>query len=694
MARTMTLDNIRNIGIMAHIDAGKTTITERVLYFTGVSHKIGEVHYGTATMDWMEQEQERGITITSAATTCYWKDIRINIIDTPGHVDFTAEVERSLRVLDGAIAVFDSVAGVEPQSETVWRQANHYKVPRIAFANKMDRVGADFERTVDMMRTRLMANPVPVQLPLGTESEFVGVIDLVRMQALVWSSDEKDAQVDVVEIPEAYLEKAQNAREVLAERVAEENEGLLEPYLSKGTLSADELESGLRAATIALKLTPVLCGSALKNKGIQPLLDAVKTYLPSPQDVPAIEGHVEDGNQVMERHPSDEDPFAALVFKIMSDAYVGSLAFIRVYSGVANAGDTVYLVNQKKKERLGRILQMHANKREDIQEVRTGDIAAVAGFKFVVTGDTITDPQAPIVLERMDFPEPVIHIAIEPKTKADEDKLNATLKRLTQEDPTFSVRTDEDSGQTIISGMGELHLEVLVDRMTREFKVEANVGKPQVAFRESISKPSVIEEHYERHLAGKNLFAALALRVEPGAVGSGIQFKAQLNREDVPAEFVAAVREGVLQSAKAGVLAGYELMNVQATLLDLQYREDESNEIAFKSAAAIAFKRAVRDAGPVMLEPVMNVQVVTPEDYMGAIVNDLNARRGRIQNMETRADAQFVVAEVALAQMFGYSTSLRSLSQGRASFSMEFSRYEEASKEVQERFAPQKLLME
>ncbi len=694
MARTMSLDHIRNIGIMAHIDAGKTTVTERILYFTGVNHKIGEVHHGTATMDWMEQEQERGITITSAATTCHWSNVRINIIDTPGHVDFTAEVERSLRVLDGAVAVFDSVAGVEPQSETVWRQANRYSVPRIAFVNKIDRVGTDFERTVEMMRERLGANPVPVQLPLGMEDEHVGVIDLVRMKALVWESDSQDARIETIEIPEEHLERAIKAREFMVEHVAEKNDALLAVYLEQGDLSEAELVSGLRSATLKLQLTPVLCGSALKNKGIQPLLDAVEAYLPSPSDIVAITGHAEDSDAELQRHPVDEEPFSALVFKIVSDPYVGSLAFVRVYSGVARVGETVYLVNGKKKERLGRLLQLHANKREDIQEIRTGDIAAVSGFKFVVTGDTVTDPKAPIILERMDFPDPVIHIAIEPKTKADEEKLNATLKRLAQEDPTFLVRVDSDSGQTIISGMGELHLEVLVDRMVREFNVEANVGKPQVAYRETISKKAVVEEQYERHMAGKNLFASIRLQIEPAERGVGTSFVSRLQAEQLPASFVKAVEEGVLQSSRSGVLAGYELMDVKATMLDAHFRVEESNEISFKTAAAIALKRALREAGPVILEPVMDVDVVTPEDYTGAVVNDLNARKGRIQSIESRQNAQLVTAEVALAQMFGYSTALRSLSQGRASYSMEFARYEEAPKDVQERFAPQQLLME
>ncbi|MCB1042532.1 MAG: elongation factor G [Acidobacteria bacterium] len=694
MARTMSLEHIRNIGIMAHIDAGKTTITERILYYTGVSHKIGEVHYGTATMDWMEQEQERGITITSAATTCSWKDVRINIIDTPGHVDFTAEVERSLRVLDGAIAVFDSVAGVEPQSETVWRQANRYHVPRIAFCNKMDRAGADFERTIEMIRTRLNGNPVAIQLPLGSEDQFKGVIDLIHMQACIWESDDQDEKYQVVEIPEAYLEAARKAREVLVERVAEENEDLLDSYLETGTLTSEQIVTGLRAATLKHKLSPVLCGAALKNKGVQNLLDAVRDFLPSPTDVGAIKGHPANSDDVIERQPSDQAPFSALVFKIMSDPYVGSLAFIRVYSGVANVGDSLLLVNKQKKERLGRLLQMHANKREDITEVRTGDIAAVSGFKFVVTGDTVCDPSEPIVLERMQFPEPVIHIAIEPRTKADEEKLTQTLARLTQEDPTFCVRTDADSGQTIISGMGELHLEVLVDRMLREFKVEANVGKPQVAYRESIAGTAIMDEHYERHLAGKNLFAVLRLKVRPAERGAGIVFRSELKADAIPPSFVAAVKEGIMQSSKSGVLAGYELMDLEVVLLDAEMRDDESTEVAFKTGAAIGFKRALKEAHPIILEPVMTVEVVTPEEYMGAIVNDLNARRGQIQQMASRPDAQVVTAEVALAQMFGYSTSLRSLSQGRASYAMEFSRYEEAPKDVQERFAPQQLLME
>lgn len=674
---------------MAHIDAGKTTITERVLYYTGVSHKIGEVHYGTATMDWMEQEQERGITITSAATTCYWKDHKINIIDTPGHVDFTAEVERSLRVLDGAIGVFDAVAGVEPQSETVWRQANRYRVPRIAFVNKMDRPGADFDRCVEMIRKRLGDKAVAVQLPIGLEDAFAGVVDLIEMKAATWASDEKDAEILRSEIPEEYAIAANRARESLVEAVAEEDETLLETYLERGTLSNDELRQGIRKASLKLKLTPVLCGAALKNKGVQPLLDAVVDWLPSPTEVGAVRGHHPEDGAEIQRAPSDDEPFAALVFKIKSDPYVGRLGYIRVYSGTLKVGDSVLNVRVGRTERVARLLRMHANKREEIRQVFAGDIAGITGFKNAVTGDTICREDAPVSLESMQFPEPVIHIAIEPKTKNDEEKLVETLDALAQEDPTFKVRVDEESGQTIISGMGELHLDVLVNRMLREFNVQANVGKPQVAYRETITRAARHTEDFDRILGGKRHFAQVTLEIEPLPRGSGCRFVNQVDNPDIPRVFIDAVAEGVAQGTRNGVLAGYEMLDVQVALVDVACHEEESDEVAFKMATSAALKRAAREAGPMILEPVMNVEVVTPEEYLGAVVNDLNSREGRIQSMDARHDGQVIHAEVSLSEMFGYSTALRSVTQGRASFSMEFAHYEAAPKAIQEKFAPQ-----
>lgn len=688
MSNDIRLDNLRNIGIMAHIDAGKTTTTERILYYTGRSHRIGEVHYGTATMDWMVQEQERGITITSAATTCFWKEHQINIIDTPGHVDFTVEVERSLRVLDGAVAVFDAVAGVEAQSETVWRQANRYHVPRICFVNKMDRVGADYERTIQMIIDRLAGNPLPIHLPIGFEDSYAGVVDLITMEAVTWDGDDKDAVISRGPVPEDLQEQATAAREKLMEAIAEADESVLETYLENGELTVDEMMTSLRRITLSRKGTPVLCGSAFKNKGVQLLLDAIIAFLPSPKEVGAVKGHNLDETEDLTREPSPDEPFAALVFKIMSDAYVGHLAFLRVYSGTVTAGQPVYNVAKGRNERTGKFFEMHANKREEVKVLKAGDIAAVAGFKNVVTGDTICDQNAPILLERVSFPDPVIHIAIEPKTKADEEKLKQTLERLALEDPTFQVKIDAESGQTIISGMGELHLEILVDRMIREFNVAANVGKPQVAYRETVKKTARLEERFERQLTGKSQFAQLTVEVSPRERGQGFSFENRLAAGKLPAEFVKAAEEGVRTAMRSGVIAGFDMVDLNVALVDGAYSETDSTDIAFKVCASGALKKAARQAKPVILEPVMAVEVVTPEDYMGAIVGDLNTRYGRVQSMETRADSQVVRAEVPLSQMFGYSTALRSVSQGRATYSMEFAHYAEAPKEIQEKYAP------
>lgn len=690
MTRTVELSKIRNIGIMAHIDAGKTTVTERILFYTGVNHKIGEVHYGTATMDWMAQEQERGITITSAATSCSWKDIQINIIDTPGHVDFTAEVERSLRVLDGAIAVFDAVAGVEAQSETVWRQADKYHVPRFCFVNKMDRAGADFERAVQMMHERLGANAVPVQLPLGSESSFAGVIDLVQNVALTWNGEDENAEIITGEVPEHMRDDVDVARETLMEAIAEADEELMEVYLEEGALTPEQMMTSLRKLTLERKLVPVLCGSALKNKGVQPALDAVAAFLPSPEDVGQVVGHNIDDHDVDEvRAPSDDEPFAALIFKIMSDPYVGHLAYMRVYSGSAKVGDQVFNGGKKRVERLPKVCRMHANKREDIKEIHTGDIVAVIGFKNVVTGDTICAQSAPLLLERVEFPDPVIHIAIEPKTKADQDKLGQTLDRLSLEDPTFRVRTDNESGQTIISGMGELHLEVLVDRMLREFNVQANVGRPHVAYRETVSKTVVVEEEYNPQVAGKGQYAKVKLEMRALDRGQGFSFENKVSKDILPTDFAKAVSDSVEQSMRSGVLAGFALVDVGVTLLDAAVHETDSTEITFKIATSVAFKKAARAAKPVILEPVMNVEVVMPEEYMGSVVGDLNARGGKVLTMEARGDSQVVRAAVALERMFGYSTDLRSVSQGRATYSMAFSHYSAAPKSIQEKYAPQ-----
>jgi elongation factor G len=681
-------NTIRNIGIMAHIDAGKTTLTERILYFTGVNHKMGEVHYGTATMDWMVQEQERGITITSAATTCFWRDHKINIIDTPGHVDFTAEVERSLRVLDGAVAVFDAVAGVEPQSETVWRQANRYKVPRLVFVNKMDRAGADFERTVEALSKRLMAVPAVIQMPIGCEDQFQGVVDLIEMQAITWISDDPDQPSNRGPIPQELQVEAAAARDQLLETLAEQDEMFLERYLEGRNLEPSFVRERLRVATLGFQLVPVLCGAALRNKGVHPLLDAIVDYLPSPEDIGFVEGHQLGDDRVIIRRLDEDEPFCGLVFKIMSDSFVGSLAFLRVYSGSVRQGEAKLNPGKGRHERCGKLLAMHANKRVEIEKARAGDIVAVAGLKASVTGDTLCDDSAPLLLESMHFPEPVIHIAIEPKTKADEEKLAQTLNRLALEDPTFRVRTDEESGQTIISGMGELHLDVLVDRMTREFHVQANVGKPQVAYRETVTRSASIEEVYQRQLAGKNAFARVVVEVSPLQRGEGNRYSDLLAQGLLPASFQAAIRQGVEQAMLNGVLAGFETVDLAVSVVDASCHQEDSNEVAFKIAASLAVKRAMREAGPIVLEPVMQVEIVTPDEYMGAIVNDLNSRKGRILNMESRNDGQILRSAVPLSLMFGYSTALRSVSQGRATFSMQFSHYEDAPKAIQEKFAP------
>ena len=688
MTRVTPLEKIRNIGIMAHIDAGKTTTTERILYYTGVNHKMGEVHYGTATMDWMEQEQERGITITSAATKCFWHEHQVNIIDTPGHVDFTAEVERSLRVLDGAVAVFDAVAGVEAQSETVWRQADRYDVPRIAFVNKMDRAGADFERTIEMMKTRLGANPLAIHYPIGSESDFRGLVDLVTNRAVIWNSDDQDAEAEDADIPAEIADDVAAAREHLMESLAECDEEMIDIYLETGELTEEQMVTLLRKATLSRAISPVLCGSALKNRGVQPLLDAVVAYLPSPLDIGGVTGHSLKDDEEIYRKADDNEPFSGLVFKIMSDAYVGHLAFVRIYSGMLKSGGSVYNVGKKRNERLGRMFQMHANKRDEVKLAYAGDIVAIAGFKNVVTGDTICDASAPVLLERVEFPDPVIHIAIEPKTKADGEKLSQTLDRLALEDPTFRVRIDEDSGQTIISGMGELHLEVLVDRMVREFNVAANVGRPHVAYRETIAGSAVIEEEFSRQTGGKGQFAQVKIELKPLPRGEGYKFDSLVGNNVLPQVYIDAAAEGLRQAMGSGILGGYEMVDVHASLIGGAYHEVDSTDIAFKIAASMAFKKGCREATALILEPVMAVEVVVPEEYMGSVVSDLNTRSGKVLNMESRGDLQVVRAHVALANMFGYSTSLRSVSQGRATYSMEFSHYSEAPKSVQEKYAP------
>jgi len=683
MSRKVPLSRTRNIGIMAHIDAGKTTTTERILYYSGVNYKIGEVHDGTATMDWMVQEQERGITITAAATTCFWNDHRINIIDTPGHVDFTAEVERSLRVLDGAIAVFDAVAGVEPQSETVWRQADRYRVPRMAFVNKMDRVGSDFDRTVAMLKSRLAATPAVIQLPWGKEDSFQGVIDLVEMKGISYKDETLGADYEVVEIPDAYLDQAHKMREQMVEAVAETDDELLEKYLSGEEITNDLLKAALRRATISNRLQPVLCGSAFKNKGVQPLLDAVIDYLPSPVDIPAIEG-VNPKSQALEtREASDDAPFSALIFKIMTDPFVGQLAYLRVYSGHIETGSTVLNATQGNKERIGRLLQMHANKREEISEIWAGDIAAAVGLKGVTTGDTICDPKAPVLLESMSFPEPVIAVSIEPKTKADQEKLATALGKLQQEDPTFRVHTDQDTGQTLISGMGELHLEIITDRLVREFNVGANIGRPQVAYKESITVDADGEGRFVRQSGGRGQFGHVKIKMRP-AVGEELVFNNRIKGGAIPREFIRPVEQGIREAMETGPLAGYPLTGLEIDLYDGSYHEVDSSELAFKIAGSMAFQDGCKKAQPVLLEPVMAVEVVTPEDYMGDVIGDVTSRRGRVQHMEARGNAQVISCRVPLAEMFGYATDLRSVTQGRATYSMQFSEYEQAPKNVSE----------
>jgi elongation factor G len=684
VARTVPLERCRNIGIMAHIDAGKTTTTERILFYTGRTHRIGEVHEGTATMDWMEQEQERGITITSAATTCTWKDIRINIIDTPGHVDFTAEVERSLRVLDGAVALFDAVHGVQPQSEKVWRQADKYGVPRICFINKIDKMGADFEHAVDTLRKRLNAKPVAIQIPIGAEDKFKGVVDLIQMKSIIWKDETMGAEYEVEEIPEELKKRAEAAHALLVEAIAETDDNLLHKFLEGETITPAELKAGIRAATIALKVFPVLVGTSFKNKGVQPLLDAVVDFLPSPLDNPPVKGKNPDTAQEEIRKVDDNESFSALAFKIMADPFVGQLTFIRVYSGVLKSGEGVLNTRKARTERIGRLLKMHANKREDIQEILAGDICAVVGLKNVSTGDTICDEKHPIALESIEFAVPVIAVAVEPKTKADQEKMGLALAKLAQEDPTFKVHTDPDSNQTIIAGMGELHLEIIVDRMMREYKVEANVGKPQVAYRETIRKHAEAEGKYIRQTGGKGQYGHAKIRLDPNEPGKGYEFVNDITGGSIPKEFIKPVDQGIKEALEGGILAGYPMVDVKATLYDGSYHDVDSNEMAFKIAGSMAFKEAARKASPVLLEPVMAVEVVTPEDFAGTIMGDLSSRRGRIEGMEHRAGSQVIKAIVPLSEMFGYATHMRSSTQGRAEYSMHFARYEEAPRHIAE----------
>ena len=678
MPRTTPLERMRNIGIAAHIDAGKTTTTERILYYTGRTHKLGEVHEGTATMDWMEQEQERGITITSAATTCEWRDVQINIIDTPGHVDFTAEVERSLRVLDGAVAVFDAVAGVQPQSETVWRQADKYSVPRICFINKMDRVGADFYHSVQTIIDRLKCRPVPIQIPIGAEDKFQGVVDLVEMKAVVWRDETLGSLYDVIDIPDDLKQQAKEYREHMIEAISEFDDKLFEKFIEGHAVTNEEIRAGIRKATIALKIFPVICGTAFKNKGVQTMLDAVVDYLPSPLDIPPVEGiDVDHPDQTVVRHASDSEPFSALVFKIMTDPYVGQLAFFRVYSGTLRSGESVYNVAKRRNERIGRLLRMHANKREEIQEIVAGDICAAVGLKTVSTGDTICEDEHPIILESIDFPMPVIQLAVEPKTKADQEKMGIAIQKLAQEDPTFRVNTDPETGQTILSGMGELHLEIIVDRMMREFGVGANVGKPQVAYRETIRKAAEAEGRHVKQTGGHGQYGHVKIRVEPLPSGSGFEFENEITGGRVPKEYINPTEVGIKEALEGGILAGYPMSDIKVTLYDGSYHDVDSSEMAFKIAGSLAIKEAARRAKPVLLEPIMAVEVVVPEEYMGDVIGDLNSRRGRIEGMELRGTTQIIKSSVPLSEMFGYATELRSRTQGRGSFTMHFGKYEE-----------------
>ena len=683
MPRDVPLNRYRNIGIAAHIDAGKTTTTERILYYTGRLHRMGEVHDGTATMDYMEQEQERGITITSAATTCFWKDHRINIIDTPGHVDFTAEVERSLRVLDGAIALFDAVAGVQPQSETVWRQADKYRVPRLAFINKMDRAGANFDYAVQTMIDRLKANPLAIQLPIGVEDKLKGVVDLVEMKAILWRDETLGAEYEVGEIPDDMLEEAADRRTKMIEKLAEEDEAIFEKYVEGAAIGEEELRRAIRRATVAIKITPVLCGSAFKYKGVQRLLDAVVDYLPSPVDVPAVQGAALDGTGALIREASDDTPFSALVFKILTDPFIGQLAFIRVYSGTFRAGESVFNVAKGRKERIGRLLRMHANKREDVREARSGEILGVVGLRTVQTGDTICDEKHPIVLEEIDFPTPVLSLAIEPKTKADQQKIGMALAKLSKEDPTFTVHTDRETNQTVLSGMGELHLEILVDRLMREFQVAANVGRPQVAYRETIKRADRGEGRFVRQSGGRGQYGHCKIRVEP-IDGDEIEFVSEIVGGAIPKEFIPHVGHGVKEAMSSGYLAGYETVGVRVTVYDGSFHEVDSSEVAFKIAGSMAWKDAARKAAAVLLEPVMAVEVIVPEEYMGDVIGDLNTRRGRIEGMELRGSTQVIKSYVPLAEMFGYATELRSRTQGRGSYTMHLNGYEEAPAKVQE----------
>ena len=684
MARKTPIDKVRNIGIAAHIDAGKTTTTERILYYTGISHKIGEVHEGAATMDWMEQEKERGITITSAATTCFWKNHQINIIDTPGHVDFTIEVERSMRVLDGAVAVFCAVGGVQPQSETVWRQANKYHVPRIVFVNKMDRIGADFFNVENQIRERLKANPVPIQIPIGAEDNFRGVVDLVEMRGIVWDDETMGAKYEVIEIPEELKEKAQEYREKLIEAVAETDEELLEKYLGGEELSVEEIKKGIKKGTLDMSITPMLCGSAFKNKGVQTLLDAVVDYLPAPTEVSWIKGIDPKTGEEVSVESTDNGPFAALAFKIMTDPFVGQLSFIRVYRGQISSGSYVLNSTKGKKERVGRLLKMHANKREEIKELPAGEIGAVVGLKYTLTGDTLCDESHPVILEKMEFPEPVISVAVEPKTKADQEKMATALAKLAEEDPSFRVHTDEETGQTIISGMGELHLEIIVDRMKREFKVDAEVGQPQVAYRETIKTPVDQEYKYAKQSGGRGQYGHVFIKLEPQEPGKGYEFVNQITGGVIPKEYIPAVDKGIQEAMQNGVVAGYPVVDVKATLYDGSYHEVDSSEMAFKIAGSMAFKEAAKKANPVLLEPIMKVEVEVPEEYMGDVIGDINRRRGQVSSMEDRAGNKIVTAMVPLAEMFGYSTDLRSFTQGRGTYSMEFDHYEEVPRNVAE----------
>jgi len=685
MARTVPLEKMRNIGIMAHIDAGKTTTTERILYYTGRTYKIGEVHEGTAVMDWMEQEQERGITITSAATTCEWQDSTINIIDTPGHVDFTAEVERSLRVLDGAVAVFDAVAGVQPQSETVWRQGDKYRVPRICFINKMDRVGADFYRSIETIIDRLKARPVPIQIPIGAEDQFKGIVDLVTMKARVWLDETLGADFDEIEIPEDLIDLANEYREKLVEAVSESDDHLFTKFVEGQAVTEAELKAGIRKATILRKIFPVVCGTAFKNKGVQNLLDAVVDYLPSPLDIPPVHGlDVDDPTKEVIRNASDDEPFAALVFKIMTDPFVGQLAFIRVYSGKLNAGESIYNVSRGRKERIGRLVKMHANKREEITDILAGDICAVVGLKNVITGDTICDEKSPVLLESIDFPAPVIQLAIEPKTKADQEKLGMAIAKLAQEDPTLKVSTDPDTGQTILAGMGELHLEIIVDRMQREFNVGANVGKPQVAYRETVRQAAEFDYTHKKQTGGSGQYARVKLRIEPLPPGGDFEFDNDIRGGNIPKEFIPAIQKGVVEALEHGILAGYPMSDVKVTVFDGAYHDVDSSEMAFKICSSICIKEAARKAKPVLLEPVMKVEVVVPDEYMGTVNGDLISRRGRLEGTEILGSTQIIKSMVPLSEMFGYATELRSRTQGRGAFTMHFGQYEEVPKSVAE----------